>query len=89
MLEYFSKACEHLKSGQKYKVWQDCNHSEEIFSNSFLYEKLDYIRNNPIKEMIVANVWDYLFSSARNYADKDGLIDICIFGHKPLISNWK
>jgi putative transposase len=89
MLDYFLKACEHLKTGQKYKLWQDGNHSEEIFSNSFLYEKLDYLHNNPVKEMIVENAWDYLYSSARNYADKEGLLDVCVLGHKPLISNWK
>ena len=89
MLEYFSKACSHLKREQKYKVWQDGYHPEEVFSSGFLYEKLEYIHNNPVKEMIVENAWDYLYSSARNYADMDGLLDVFVLDHKPLIRNWK
>ncbi|MFN8258778.1 MAG: hypothetical protein U0W24_24025 [Bacteroidales bacterium] len=85
MLDYFSKACEHLKSGQKYKVWQDGNHSEEIFTNKFLYEKLEYIHNNPVKDQIVENAWDYLYSSARNYASLEALLEVEVLGPKPLI----
>jgi len=48
----------------------------EVFSAGFLYEKLDYIHNNPVVDMIVENSWDYLHSSARNYADMDGLLDV-------------
>ena len=85
MLDYFLKACEHLKTGQKYKVWQDGNHAEEIFTNKFLYEKLEFIHNNPVKDLIVENAWDYLFSSARHYADKDGLLEVKVLGPKPMI----
>ena len=56
MLEYFASACSHLKRKQAYEVWQDGNQPKEIFSTSFLYEKLDYINNNPVQEMIVENV---------------------------------
>jgi len=89
MLEYFSKACSHLKRNQKYKVWQDGNQPKEIFSTGFLYEKLEYIHNNPLEDMIVEQPWEYLYSSARNYADMDGLIDVVVLGHKPLVENWK
>lgn len=85
MLEYFSNACKHLKSGQKYKVWQDGNRNEEIFTNKFLYEKLEYIHNNPVKDLIVENAWEYLFSSARNYADMNGLLEVKVLGPKPMI----
>jgi REP element-mobilizing transposase RayT len=87
MLEYFEKACSHLKSGQKYKVWQDGNQPKEIFSTSFLYEKLEYIHNNPVQDLIVEKPWEYLYSSARNYADLDGVLEVCVLDHKPLICN--
>jgi len=89
MIEYFSNACAHLKRNQQYKVWQDGNHAKEIFSNSFLYEKMDYTHNNPVQDMIVENSWEYLYSSARNYADLDGLIDVFVIDQKPLVNNWK
>jgi REP element-mobilizing transposase RayT len=89
MLEYFSNACKHLKRKQNYKVWKNGNHAEEIFSLSFLYEKLNYIHNNPVKDLIVENAWDYLYSSARDYADMDGLLKVNVLGHEPLIKNWE
>jgi len=39
--------------------------------------------------MIVENFWDYLFSSARDYADLDGLLDVHVLDHKPLVKNWR
>jgi hypothetical protein len=41
-------------------------------------EKLDYIHNNPVEEMIVEKPENYLFSSARNYADMDGLLEVVL-----------
>ena len=41
------------------------------------------------KEMIVENAWDYVYSSARNYADMDGLLDVFVLDHNLLIRNWK
>lgn len=88
MLEIFANACAHLKRNQQYKVWQDGNQAKEIFSTSFLYEKLEYIHNNPVKDMIVKNPEDYLFSSARNYAELDGYVEVFALEHKPLVKNW-
>lgn len=89
MLEYFSKACLHLKRQQKFKVWQDGNQAKEIYSTSFLYEKLDYIHKNPVQELIVEKPEDYLFSSARNYAGQEGYLNVFCLDHKPLVQNWK
>ncbi|MGK0285229.1 MAG: REP element-mobilizing transposase RayT [Salibacteraceae bacterium] len=89
MLAYFIESCRHLKRKQEYKVWQNGNHSEEIFSTKFLYQKLDYIHQNPVKDLIVEYPEDYLFSSARNYADKGGFLNIEVLPHKPLVINWK
>lgn len=89
MLEYFSNACAHLKKNQKYKVWQDGNQAKETYSTSFLYEKLEYIHNNPVQDLIVEKPEDYLYSSARNYAGLDSFLDVFLLDHKPLIQNWK
>ncbi|WP_418637457.1 REP-associated tyrosine transposase [Winogradskyella sp.] len=69
MLNYFKEACSHLKRKQHYKVWQDGYHAEHVYSNKFIKQKLEYIHQNPVVEKIVANAEDYIFSSARNYAD--------------------
>jgi len=75
-LEYFKKACEHLKRNQTYKVWQSGYHAEKMYSNTFIKQKINYIHNNPVVEKIVANPEDYVFSSARNYAELENELDI-------------
>ena len=88
MLEYFSYACKHLKREQSYKVWQDGNHAIELNSVKLLYEKLNYIHNNPVEAGIVAIPEDYLYSSAKNYAGLDNYVNVEILSHEPLVKNW-
>lgn len=79
MLEYFRNN-KNIKS--EFKFWQEGNHPEEISSNKFFHEKLNYIHNNPFKELIVENPEDYLFSSARNYAGLRNHLDIIVESRK-------
>ena len=78
LLALFKHYCKHLKRKQNFKFWQDGNHAEIIYSNKFFYEKLNYIHQNPVKESIVCEAHEYLFSSARNYADLPSLIDVIV-----------
>jgi len=89
MYAYFKKSVSHLKRAPKYKIWQNGNHPKEITGSVSLYQKIEYIHNNPVKEMLVENAWEYLHSSARDYSDKKGLVEVCVLGHNPLISNWQ
>lgn len=76
MLRYFESACENLKRNQQYKVWQDGYHAEEVFSNRWIKQKINYIHQNPVKEKIVTEPEHYYFSSARNYADLDSALQV-------------
>lgn len=78
LLEMFQKACEDLTRDQQYKVWQDGYHAEMLTSNKFIYQKLNYIHMNPVKDGLVENAWDYMFSSARNYADMQGPVEVVV-----------
>jgi REP element-mobilizing transposase RayT len=78
MLDYFKKACEHLKREQQYKIWQNGYHAEHIYSNKFIKQKIEYIHNNPIKDKIVAQPEDYYFSSARNYAGLENELEVIL-----------
>lgn len=78
MLVYFRKEGKDRKGITNYKFWQDGSHPEEISSNKFFDEKLDYIHNNPVKELFVENPEDYYFSSARNYAGLNNQLDIVL-----------
>jgi len=87
LLNHFEYAGKRLNRIKKYKFWQDGNEAKEIFSNSFFYQKLKYIHNNPVEEMIVACAEDYLFSSARNYAGLDNLLDVVLESSKLVTYN--
>ena len=78
MLDYFEKACAHLKREQHYKIWQDGYHAEIVESNWFIKQKLNYIHNNPVKDKIVLLAEDYFFSSARNYARLDNDLEVIL-----------
>jgi len=84
MLDFFKSSCENLKRNQKYKVWQTGFHAEEIQTQKFLEQKLDYIHNNPVKARNVDLPEHYIYSSARNYADLDGIIPVVV-----LSRSWK
>ena len=59
-----------------FKLWQEGNHPEEINSNRFFIEKLDYIHNNPVEDLVVERPEDYFFSSARNYVGLSNPLEI-------------
>jgi len=62
MLNYFSYAGKYLNRIKNYKVWQDGNQAKVIYSNEFLYQKLEYIHKNSVKELIVEKEEDYLLN---------------------------
>lgn len=83
MLNYFSSNRPKAKNKSEFKVWQDGYHPIVIYSQAVLEEKLDYIHNNPVRANIVEQAEHYLYSSARNYADLDGLLKVEILSRRP------
>ena len=61
-----------------YRFWQEDNHVEQLYSYDFYKQKLDYIHLNPVRQEIVQDPSDYLYSSARNYAGMDGLLKVIV-----------
>lgn len=77
MLEMFSDVADGLKRVKNYKVWQDGNHPELIFSNEFLQQKLDYVHLNPVVAEFVDEPEYYWYSSARDYyTNQKGLLEV-------------
>jgi putative transposase len=72
----FGHAGKSNSNNKDYQVWKQDNHAVELYSNSFITEKLDYLHNNPVRAGIVEKPEDYLYSSARNYAELEGLLEI-------------
>jgi REP element-mobilizing transposase RayT len=78
LLEHFAAACAHLKRNQQYKVWRNGFHPEELRSNKFIFQKVEYLHNNPIDEGVLNHIEDYIYSSGPAYAGKEGLLDVVV-----------
>ncbi len=76
MLKRFKKATETHSRNKNYQFWQYGNHAEEIYSHKFMWSKLDYIHLNPVRAGIVEKASHYMYSSASNYVNNKGLIDV-------------
>ena len=76
MLAIFKNAGEYNSNNKYFQFWQQNNQPIELFSNKVIEQKLDYLHNNPVEAGIVDFAEDYIYSSARNYAGKEGLIEV-------------
>jgi REP element-mobilizing transposase RayT len=76
MLERFKLATKSHSRNKNYQFWQYGNHPEEIYTNKFMWTKLDYIHLNPVRAGIVEKASDFIYSSASNYVLGQGLIEI-------------
>jgi len=70
MLNLFEFAAKQHKRNEKYQVWTHENHAELIYSDKFIFQKINYIHDNPVRAGIVENPEDYLYSSALDFAGK-------------------
>ena len=59
-----------------YQVCEEGSHPQEIINGDMLRQKLEYIHLNPVKRGYVDEPTCWRYSSARNYADRDGLIEV-------------
>ena len=76
MLERFKLATETHSRNKNFQFWQYGNHAEEIYSEKFMWSKIDYIHFNPVRSGIVPKPQDYIYSSASNYVAGKGIIPI-------------
>ena len=59
-----------------YQVWEEGNHPQLIESEQVMRQKIDYIHQNPVKRGYVDLPEHWRYSSARDYAGMDGLIEV-------------
>ncbi len=69
--EWLTMVCEYAAGGharnKDFQVWSHDNHPEELWSNKFIRQKMDYLHNNPVKAGLVAEAHYWLYSSAADY----------------------
>lgn len=76
MLKRFEFAARSHGRNDIFQFWKYGSHPEEIYTQKFLWTKLDYIHQNPVRAGLVEKSEDYLYSSSRNYNGIKGLIEI-------------
>lgn len=76
ILKKFAFEANRNLRGTNYKLWQDGFHPLQLSSNEMIDQRLNYIHQNPVKEGIVYEQEEYVYSSAKNYAGLPGLISV-------------
>jgi REP element-mobilizing transposase RayT len=64
------------KDESEFQVWQEGSHPEQIGSDEMMWQKIEYIHNNPVERGYVDDPLHWRYSSARNYAGQRGLIEV-------------
>ena len=76
MLSIFKDRGKTNRRNSTYQFWRQDNKPIELTDNHMIDQRLNYLHNNPVESGIVSNPVDYLYSSARNYSDEYGLIEV-------------
>ncbi len=76
MLDFFKLAGEKNSNVSNMQFWQQHNKPIELWSNKVIDQKLDYIHENPVKAGFVGEAVDWKYSSARNYAGDQMVLEI-------------
>jgi putative transposase len=79
MLRVIREQGERNSRNESNQFWRQDNHPVELYSPAFVFQKINYIHQHPVKAGIVDHAWEYLYSSARDYRlmKKCGLLDVC------------
>ena len=75
LLEQFEKAGKRSSNVSKSQFWRHDNKPIEVYSNKVIFEKINYIHQNPVEEGLVYRAEEYVYSSAKDYAGEKGLIN--------------
>ena len=75
----FHKLAHKIQSD--YQVWQEGSHPQQIEGDEMMWQKIEYMHNNPVERGYVDDPLHWRYSSARNYAGQPGLIEV--------ITDWR
>jgi len=78
MLWMFERAGKKSGKHKKYMFWQEDYHPIELTNAEITQQKINYIHQNPVKEGIVYEDHHYVYSSAINYQDQKGKLDVLL-----------
>ena len=64
------------KKDREYQLWQEGSHPQLIQGEAMMRQKIEYIHDNPVKRGYVDDPTHWRYSSARNYAQQPGLLEV-------------
>lgn len=64
------------KTDQTFQLWQEGSHPQQIQNDAMMWQKIEYIHNNPVRRGYVDDPLHWRYSSARNYAAQPGMIEV-------------
>ena len=72
------KAGETNSRNSEFQFRRQDNQPKEVYSPAFVFQKLNYIHNNPVEAGIVTKAEHYLYSSAMDYfqTKKSGMLEV-------------
>lgn len=76
MMKMMKDAGDKNGNNKDWQLWQQHNHPIGLRTAEMFHQKLQYIHDNPVKAGFVEHEEDFLYSSARNFHGKKGLIEL-------------
>jgi REP element-mobilizing transposase RayT len=64
------------KTDRDHQVWQEGSHPQMIQDEAMMWQKLEYMHNNPVERGYVDDPTHWRYSSARNYVGLPALLPI-------------
>jgi len=64
------------KNDQRYQLWQEGSHPQQIQNEEMMRQKMEYMHNNPLRRGYVEDPLHWRYSSARNYTGGKGFIEV-------------
>ena len=75
LLWMMERAGSKSSNSRGFQFWQHHNQPIELYTPKVIAQKLEYLHNNPVAAGFVDAPEDYLYSSARDYCGKLGLLE--------------
>lgn len=81
MMHMFGYYAKYNPNNKYFQVWKQDNHPIALYSEKVIWQKINYIHDNPVVAGIVDKPEEYIYSSARNYMDlnKEAVMEVDLF----------
>lgn len=76
LIEMMKQAGLDNNNNNDWQLWQQHNQPIELKNPEIFHQKLQYIHDNPVEAGFVEKEEDYLYSSARDFNGRKGLIEL-------------